>query len=177
MAVALVVSGSPRDPSYCRALARELVGLVEGEAEARSLDLGRPHLEPFRGYDAEYGEEVERALELVREADLFLLVCPIYNGLLSAALKNLFEFVDYKALEGRVAGFVLQSGGAASYLEVHSQLVTLMNYFRIVSNPRAVYTSRGDFDSEYRLVSSKVRSRLQGLVEETLALLAGVPGD
>jgi NAD(P)H-dependent FMN reductase len=170
----LVVSGSPRARSHSRVLARELLARAGERAEAELLDLAKPHLEPFRGYDETYGETVQRALDAVTRADVLLLVCPIYNSLLSGAVKNLFEFVDYKALEGKVAGLILMSGGKISHLQVQGQLVALMHYFRIVTNPRAVYVSRGSFDEGLNLKDERVRGRLHRLVDETLALAAGL---
>ena len=43
------------------------------------------------------------------EADVWLIGSPIYNSLFSSALKNLFEYVDYKKTEGKVAGMVIFS--------------------------------------------------------------------
>jgi len=79
----------------------------------------------------------------------------------------LFEFVNYKALEGRVAGFVLKSGGSISFLQVQGQLQALMNYFRVVSNPRAVFVTDEDFDG-MKLKNVNIEERIKRLVDETI---------
>jgi len=50
---------------------------------------------------------------------------PIYNGLLGSPLKNLFEHVEYKSLEGKVAVYIIKSGSQISALQVQGQLVPL----------------------------------------------------
>lgn len=94
----------------------------------------------------------------------------LFNGLLSSGIKNLFEFVDYKSLEGRVAGFALMASGRIGYLQVQGQLQALMNYFRVASNPRAAYVNQADFDQELNLANKTMLARLERLVDETVAM-------
>jgi NAD(P)H-dependent FMN reductase len=110
----------------------------------------------------------------VTSADVLIIGAPIYNGLINAALKNLFEHISHKALEGRVAGFIVQSGGTISSLQVQGQLIALMTYFRVLSNPRAVFASRDQhFDEQGNLADQGVGERIQRLVEETVGLATG----
>jgi len=41
------------------------------------------------------------------ESDVWLIGTPIYNSFFSSALKNLFEYVDYKKTQGKVAELVI----------------------------------------------------------------------
>ncbi len=166
----LIINGSPRAVSRSRAIAHALLELARDRAEAEILDLGQPVLPPYHGDDVAYDGSVDAAVEAVERADALILISPIYHGLLSAALKNLFEFVDYKALEGKVAGIVLNSGGKISYLQVEGQIVAMMRYFRVLSVPRAVYVNRNAFGEGPRLTDERVHKRLEGLVDDTLRL-------
>lgn len=170
----LVISGSRRERSYSRVLAglayehcREKYGDVE------LLDLAVAPLENFRGFEAEYRPDTYGVVNHVYDADVLIVCSPIYDGLLASAVKNLFEFADYKALEGKVAGFALMSEGTISYLQVQGQLNALMNYFRVLSNPRAAYVSQADFDPEMNLVSPAKINRLKRVVDETVSLAQG----
>ena len=167
----LVISGSRRIPSYSRVLA----GLAhdysrEKHSEVALLDLATSPIENFRGFEAEYGEDTLEIVRQVTAADIFIICCPIYDGLLSSGVKNLFEFVDYKDLEGKLAGFALMSKGRISYLQVQGQLQALMNYFRVLSNPRAAYVNQADFDENLNLVNKAMIARMKRLVDETVAM-------
>ncbi len=167
----LVICGSRRERSYSRVLA----GIAYQYARERYqdvglLDLGKAPLENFRGFEAEYGPETRAIIQQVEGAEVFIICCPIYDGLLSSAVKNLFEHVNYKALEGSVAGFALMAEGRISYLQVQGQLQALMNYFRVVSNPRAAYVNQADFDQDLNLVNNVMVNRMRRLVDETVGM-------
>lgn len=170
----LVISGSRRIRSYSRVLAGMAYDYAQEKyGDVELLDLAKAPLENFRGFEAEYGEETREIVRQVSDSDVFIICSPVYNGLLSSGIKNLFEFVDYKALEGRVAGFALMSSGRISYLQVQGQLQALMNYFRVISNPRAAYVGQEDFDQEMRLSNKAALARMKRLVDETVGLKRG----
>jgi NAD(P)H-dependent FMN reductase len=73
-------------------------------------------------------------------------------------------------LEGRFAGFIIMSGGTISYLQVQGQLQALMNYFRVISNPRSVFVSTDDFDENMELKNEKIKERIEKLVDDTIRL-------
>ncbi len=170
----LVICGSRRERSYSRVLARLAWDYARQKyADAELLDLGTAPVENFRGFEVEYQDETRAALDQVVQADVFVICSPIYNGSLSSGIKNLFEHINHKALEGRVAGFARVSEGRISYLQVHGQLQALMNYFRVISNPRAAYINQADFDESLNLVNQTMIKRMQRLVDET----AGMKGE
>jgi NAD(P)H-dependent FMN reductase len=134
------------------------------------LDLGEIDIEKFCGLEEEYNKTTNDAIKLIENSDVFIIGSPVYNGVFSSAIKNLFEFVNYKALEGRITGFIIMSGGTISYLQVQGQLQALMNYFRVVSNPRSVFVSTDDFDENMKLKNEKIKERIEKLIEETIGL-------
>ena len=140
-------------------------------AQVEYLDLGKYPLDTFRGFEEEHSPETKNAISLVESSEVLILCTPVYNGLLSSALKNLFEHIDYKALEGKLAGFIVHSSGTISSLQVQGQLMALMTYFRVLSNPRAVFTSKDrHFDDQGKLKDQTVIKRIYQLVEETVAM-------
>jgi NAD(P)H-dependent FMN reductase len=166
----LIVCGSLRKESQTRVLTNIAYEYAkEKYAGVEYLDLRKTRINKFEGFEAEYDDATKKTVKAVAASDVFILGSPIYNGLLGSALKNLFEFVDYKALEGRVAGFILKSSGNISFLQVQGQLQAMMNYFRVVSNPRAVYSTDDDFEGT-ELTNAKIRERVKRLVDETVKM-------
>ena len=167
----LIICGSPRIKSYTRVLTNIAFEHAKRKNyDVTYLDLGKIKIERFRGLEEKYDKTTEDTVKLVEGTDIFIIGSPIYDGVFSSAIKNLFEFINYKSLEGRIAGFILMSSGTISYLQVQGQLQALMNYFRVISNPRSVFVSTGDFDENMKLKNEEVERRVENLVEETINL-------
>ncbi|MCX8142613.1 MAG: NAD(P)H-dependent oxidoreductase, partial [Candidatus Nezhaarchaeota archaeon] len=144
----LIICGSLREKSLTRVLTNIAFQYARKYGEVEYLDLGKIKISNFQGFEFEYDENTKKAVKLVENADIIIIGSPIYNGMLCSGIKNLFEFIDYKALEGKAAGFILKASGSISFLQVQGQLQSLMNYFRVVSNPRSVFVTDEDFDGE-----------------------------
>lgn len=170
----LIICGSPRKNSLTRALtdlAHTFAKEKYSSTQIEYLDLGKYPVENFRGLEEEYSQPTKNAIKLVESSQVLILGSPVYNGLLSSALKNLFEHINYKALEGHLAGFIIHSSGTISSLQVEGQLMALMTYFRVVSNPRAVFTSKNQhFDEKGNLIDEEVTKRIHQLVDETVSM-------
>jgi len=170
----LIICGSPRKNSLTRILTNLAYTYAKQKyptAQAEYLDLGKNPVDSFRGFEEEYSQQTKDAIKLVESSPILIIGTPVYNGLLSSALKNLFEHINYKALDGHIAGFVVHSSGTISSLQVEGQLMALMTYFRVVSNPRAVFTSRNQhFDEKGNLKDEAVTNRIQKLVDETVSM-------
>lgn len=170
----LIICGSLRKKSYTRTLTNIVFDYCREKFAGHQvdyLDLGSQAVKQFRGFDENYGQETKAAIALVTNAEVMLIGTPVYNGLLSSGIKNLFEHINYKALDGKVAGFIIQASGPISSLQVQGQLVALMAYFRVFTNPRAVFTYRDQhFDKEGNLIDKLVEERLKRLAEETVGL-------
>jgi len=171
----LIICGSPRKNSLTRVLtdlAHTYAKEKYADAQIEYLDLGKYPVENFRGLEEEYSQQTKDAIKLVESSQVLILGSPVYNGLLSSALKNLFEHINYKALENHLAGFIIHGSGTISSLQVQGQLMALMTYFRVVSNPRAVFTSKNQhFDEKGNLIDEAVSKRIQKLVDESISML------
>ncbi|MCH2407168.1 MAG: NAD(P)H-dependent oxidoreductase, partial [Candidatus Nitrosopelagicus sp.] len=86
-------------------------------------------------------DTTKQAAKDITEADVWLIGTPIYNSFFSAALKNLFEYIDYKKTEGKTAGLVVLASGNTGFVDVQTLLTQLMSYFNVITNPRAVFVT------------------------------------
>ena len=87
----------------------------------------------------------------------------------SSALKNIFEFINYKETEGKTAGLAIIGGGTISFGDVQTLFTQLMSYFRVITNPIAVY-STGDIIEDGKISNEEVKSRLNEMVDKTLEI-------
>ena len=87
----------------------------------------------------------------------------------SAALKNLFEFVNYKETEGKTAGLAIIASGMIGFTDVQTLLTQLMSYFRVITNPTPVFVT-ADKMADGKIIDDDVKSRLNQMVDKTLEL-------
>ena len=87
----------------------------------------------------------------------------------SAALKNLFEFINYKETEGKTAGLAILASGMVGFTDVQTLLTQLMSYFRVITNPTQVFMT-ADKIEDGQITSDDVKSRLNELVDKTLSI-------
>ena len=73
------------------------------------------------------------------DADVWLIGTPIYNSFFSSALKNLFEYVNYKKTEGKVGGMAILAAGQIGFIDVQTLLTQLLSYFKIITNPKSCF--------------------------------------
>jgi FAD reductase [NAD(P)H] len=139
------------------------------KADTTYVDLRTAKLEPFRGFGAGYNDETERIIAAMVSADAFIIGSPVYDGMLSSGVKTLFEHIDYKVLGGKVAGFIIKGGTEKSFIAVQGQLQLLMSYFRVTSNPKAVFASDATFEGGME----GTRKRIEALVDSTLDMVRG----
>ncbi len=166
----LVINGGPRKKGYTNILAKFAHDCIKKEHECVLLDLSKGEVDPFRGFEEKYSEKSKEITNSLKNYDVFLICSPVYNAFFSAAIKNLFEHADYKVLGGKAAGFLIMSGGKLSYTGVQGQLTNFMNYFGIVSNPRAVFLGPEAFDKKMNIKDKELNKRICEMVQKTVEL-------
>lgn len=169
------------------AVRRVLDSAEEVGASARLLDLREldlPMYVPGKKLD-EYGENVERLLETIREADALVIGTAAYHGTLAGVTKNALDFAQFLArddspyLDGKVVGLVATAGGDQAATNATGALVNVVHALRgtvaplIVPIPKAWQLSdeRGNItDDNYggRL------DRLGGLLVDLSSKLSSV---
>ena len=163
-----VISGSPRRVANTLTVMKFVYEYAKTKCDnVKFVDLAKGEIEYYRG-DVEYNEATKQAVKDIIESDVWLIGSPIYNSFFSAALKNLFEFVDYKKTSGKVAGLTIVASGNIGFIDVQTLLTQLMSYFRVITNPKAVYITV-DLIKDGKIDPS-AQERLKKMVDETIEL-------
>ena len=168
----VVLSGSPRKNGNTQIMMKHVLEYVnQKDVNVKFINLADDNFESFRGAanEVDYNEKTLQAAKDITEADIWLVGVPVYNSMFSAALKNIFEFINYKETEGKTAGLAIVAGGMISFGDVQTLFTQLMSYFRVITNPTAVY-STGDTIVDGKITDEDVKSRLNEMVDKTLEL-------
>ncbi len=166
----VVISGSPRKTSNTLiAMNKVYEYACTKNKDTQLIDLSDGKVECYRGPDEVYNESTKAAAESIMAADVWLIGTPIYNSFFSSAIKNLFEYVNYKKTEGKVGGMVIMAAGNIGFIDVQTILTQLLSYFRVVANPKAVYLTTESI-VEGSIVDEDSQKRLTTMVDETLEM-------
>jgi Predicted flavoprotein len=96
----VVISASPRKTANTQIIMKYVNEYTKSKnPDTKFINLSDGEIECYRGFDVEYNEATKNAAKDIMEADVWLIGSPIYNSLFSSALKNLFEYIDYKKLK------------------------------------------------------------------------------
>jgi len=171
----VVISASPRKIGKTQVLMKfvteyinDLMLDVERSLEVKFINLSDGGIDYYTG-DGDFSDTTKQAIKDITEADVWLVGTPIYNSFFSSALKNLFEYIDYKKTAGKTAGLIIVASGNSGFTDVQTLLTQLMSYFNVITNPRAVFVTADTVDNN-EIINEDVKSRLNQLVDETLKL-------
>ena len=166
----VVISGSPRETANTQIVMKYVYEYTKTKnPDTKFINLSDGQIECYKGYDVEYNDATKTAASDIMDADIWLIGTPIYNSFFSSALKNLFEYVDYKKTAGKVAGMAILAAGDIGFINVQNLLTQLLSYFRIVTNPKAVFLTTKSI-SDDSISDEEVKKRLVEMVDETLEL-------
>ena len=175
----VVISASPRKIAKTQVLMKyvtkyinDLMLDVERSLEVKFINLSDGGIDYYTGGD-NFSDTTKQAIKDITEADVWLVGTPIYNSFFSSALKNLFEYIDYKKTAGKTAGLIIVASGNSGFTDVQTLLTQLMSYFNVITNPRAVFVTADTVDNN-EIINEDVKSRLNQLVDETLKLASKV---
>ena len=168
----VIISGSPRKDANTEIMMKHVFEYTKQKnADTKFINLSEDGFEYYRGFlnQVDYNEKTLQAARDITEADIWLVGTPIYNSMFSAALKNLFEFINYKETEGKTAGLAILGSGMIGFTDVQTLLTQLMSYFRVITNPTPVFMT-ADKIEDGQITSDDVKSRLNELVDKTLSM-------
>jgi NAD(P)H-dependent FMN reductase len=172
----VVISASPRKIAKTQVFMKYVTECVKnsslGGLEVKLLNLSNGGIDYFTG-DGSFSVTTKDAIKNITEADVWIIGTPIYNSFFSSALKNLFEYIDYKKTAGKTAGLIIVASGNSGFTDVQTLLTQLMSYFNVITNPRAVFVT-ADTVNNNEIINEDVKSRLNQLVDETLKLASKV---
>lgn len=167
----VVISASPRRTGNTQIMMRHAYEYARRKngAETVLINLADGEVECYRGPGEEYNEATRRAAAEITGADVWLVGTPVYNSFFSSALKNLFEYINYKETAGKTAGIAILAAGQISFVDVQTALTQLMSYFSVVTNPKAVFVTV-DAIKDGQLADEDSKKRLEEMVDGTLSL-------
>ena len=170
----VVISGSPRKQAVTQTMMKFVYDYTKSKnPDTKFINLSEGGIDYYRGYDVQYSQTTTQAAKDIMDADVWLVGTPIYNSFFSAALKNLFEYVNYKNTAGKTAGLAILASEQIGFTDVQTLLTQLMSYFRVITNPKAVFMT-ADQIKDNAVMDEGAKTRLKELVDETL-LLASRP--
>ena len=169
-----IISGSPRKAANTQIIMKYVYEYARSKNEdTRLINLSEGLVDYYRGPDEKYSQTTTDAANILTDADVWIVGSPIYNSFFSAALKNLFEYVDYKKTEGKVAGMAILAAGNIGFIDVQTLLTQLLSYFRIVTNPKAVFLTTESITNG-AISDPDAENRLKSMVDETLAMASSL---
>ena len=172
----VVISASPRKIAKTQVFMKYITEYLNNSSleglEVELINLSDGGIDYYTG-DGNFSDTTKEAIKKITEADVWIVGTPIYNSFFSSALKNLFEYIDYKKTAGKTAGLVIIAAGNSGFTDVQTLLTQLMSYFNVITNPRAVFIM-ADTAEEDQITDEKVKTRLKQLVDETLELASKV---
>jgi len=169
----LVISGSRREPSRTRELAR--VTKEIGDEMGLSTDVLDLRKYPMELYDGrgrgEYDDVTNEAVTKFVEANSYLLATPIYFGGISGALKNLIDHTPYEIFleEPRTAGLLATGRDKRHQHVIEAQLRPTLVYLGVDVTKTSAFATEADFD-EFSVESQSIEERIELIVEEILEL-------
>jgi NAD(P)H-dependent FMN reductase len=170
----IVISGSPRKTANTQAMMKFVYEYAKSKnSDTKLINLSDGDVDCYRGPNENYSAGTIQAAKDITDADVWLVGTPIYNSFFSSALKNLFEYINYKNTPGKTAGLAILASGNIGFTDVQTLLTQLMSYFRVVTNPKAVFMTV-DMIKDGAIIDETSKTRLQELVDETI-LLASRP--
>ncbi|MFQ5475583.1 MAG: NADPH-dependent FMN reductase [Nitrosopumilus sp.] len=166
----VIISGSPRKTANTQIVMKYVFEYTKSKnADTKLINLSEGNIECYRGYGVEYNDATKTAAKDIMDADVWLIGSPIYNSFFSSALKNLFEYVDYKKTTGKVAGMAILASGEIGFINVQNLITQLLSYFRVITNPKAVFLTT-EAISDDSISDADAQNRLKQMVDETLEI-------
>ena len=175
----VVISASPRKIGKTQVFMKYVTECLNNSSfedlVVNFINLSEGGIDYYIG-DGNISDTTKQAIKNITEADVWIVGTPIYNSFFSSALKNLFEYIDYKKTAGKTAGLVIVASGNSGFTDVQTLLTQLMSYFNVITNPRAVFVTADTVQND-QIINDDVKSRLKQIVDETLELARKVSND
>ncbi len=173
----VIISGSPRKNANTQIIMKYVYDYTKSKnQDTKLINLSEGQIECYRGPDEEYNEATKIATKDIMDADVWLIGSPIYNSFFSSALKNLFEYINYKKTAGKVAGITILAAGNIGFIDVQTLITQLLSYFRVIANPKAVFLTTESI-TENIVSDIDAQSRLKEMVDETLEMASKLHQD
>ena len=172
----VAVSGGLQHPSKAAILAEHLLDRIAHDlpCEQRLVQLGQ--IAPlFAGAvgRAQLPEAVERELVAVEQADILVVVTPVYRGAYTGLFKHFFDFINQDILIDKPVLLAATGGSERHALMIDHQMRPLFSFFQARTLPLGVYATDNDF-VDYCLQDDAPIARAHLAVQRALPLI-GLP--
>lgn len=169
----VAVSGGLQTPSKSSALAEYILGLIAEEisSEQHMVELGQ--LAPLLAgaiWRSQLPEVVERKLALVEQADILVVVTPVYRGSYTGLFKYFFDFIHQDALIDKPVLLAATGGSERHALVIEHQLRPLFSFFQARALPLGIYATDKDF-VDYRVQDAALIERTRLALQRAMPLL------
>ena len=77
--------------------------------------------------------------------------------------------MNYKKTEGKIAGMAIMASGKIGFIDVQTLLTQLMSYFRVITNPKAVFMTV-DMLKDGKVADEDAKLRMKELVDDTITI-------
>ena len=166
----IVISASPRKTANTQVMMQFVYDYAKSKNEdTKFINLSKDKIDCYEGPNGNYSEITQQAAKNITEAGVWLIGTPIYNSFFSSSLKNLFEYINYKKTEGKTAGLAIMASGNIGFIDVQTLLTQLMSYFRVLTNPKAVFMTVNELN-DGKISDENTKNRLKELVDGTLSI-------
>jgi FMN reductase len=169
----VAVAGGLQHPSKSAALSKHLLELIADKipCQSRMVEIGAiaPQL-AGAVWRSQLPETVEQALAAVEQADVLVVVTPVFRGSYTGLFKHFFDFIDQDALIDKPVLLAATGGSERHALVIEHQLRPLFSFFQARALPLGVYATDKDF-TNYRVQNEAVLERAKLAVQRALPLL------
>ncbi|MEG0556808.1 MAG: FMN reductase [Comamonas sp.] len=169
----VAVSGGLQRPSRAATLAEHLLDLIADElpCEQHLIELGQlaPQLAGVV-WRSQLPCTVDRELAAVEQADVLVVVTPVFRGSYTGLFKHFFDFIHQDALIDMPVLLAATGGSERHALVIDHQLRPLFSFFQARTLPLGVYGTDKDFGG-YRLQNEALIERARLAVQRALPLL------
>ena len=169
----VAVSGGLQRPSKSAFLAEHVLDLIADEVpcQPRLIEMGE--IAPLLAgavWRSQLSDTVERELAAVEQADVLVVVTPVYRGSYTGLFKHFFDFIHQDALTDKPVLLAATGGSERHALVIDHQLRPLFSFFQARTLPLGIYATDKDF-VDYRLQDEAVIERARLAVQRALPLV------
>lgn len=146
---AVAISGGLKGSSKSTVLAEHLLSLIAEQVrcETRLVTIGQltPQLAGAT-FRSQLPLAVECELAAVEQADILVVVTPVFRGSYTGMFKHFFDFIDQDALIDKPVLLAATGGSQRHALMIDHQLRPLFSFFQARTLPLGVYATDSDFE-------------------------------
>ncbi|MCG7408815.1 NAD(P)H-dependent oxidoreductase [Paenibacillus sp. ACRRX] len=166
----LLISGSPRANSNSKRVIAYLKQQLEASgADCHVFDLREDLLPLYLNEGSQYEDvNVSKLVQLVEQADGYMVCTPEYHGAMSGALKNALDFLNSKNFNGKPCGIAATAGGGKGGINALNNLRTVMRSLYVNVVPMQVIADPHIFNDEGQIIDERVKTNLSLLSDSLL---------